>query len=142
MTMTLALDAAALAPGDSSTEVETIMAKQGTTQVALAKVSRLLARSRWTVVGSYESNGQLHVVAREESADGVATLTDRERQAVACLAEGQSTKETAYALGIADVTVRVLLRRAATKLGARSRRELLEHDDVRALRSRVLGQGT
>ena len=46
---------------------------------------------------------------------------------------GQSTKEAAYALGIADVTVRVLIRRAATKLGVRSRDSLLAHHEVRQL---------
>src|SRR6266540_1833450 len=54
--------------------------------------------------------------------------------AVAYLAIGQSTKETAYALGISDVTVRVLLARAAAKLGVRSRAELLAHDEVPPLR--------
>jgi DNA-binding CsgD family transcriptional regulator len=97
---------------------------------------RPLTRARWTLVDSFETNGARYVVARENQAvvRGLDTLTDRERQVVAYLALGQSTKETAYALGISDVTVRVLLARAATKLGVRSRRELLAHDQVQALR--------
>jgi DNA-binding CsgD family transcriptional regulator len=124
--MTLAL--AATDDGEAS------MARKPTTRSPLSKVTDLLARSRWTVVESYEVDGARYIVAREDAVDGVAHLTDRERQAIASLATGQSTKETAYALGITDVTVRVLLARAATKLGVRSRRELLEHAEVRALR--------
>jgi hypothetical protein len=37
-------------------------------------------------------------------------------------------------MGISDVMVRVLLARAASKLGVRSRRELLDHAEVLALR--------
>jgi DNA-binding CsgD family transcriptional regulator len=77
-------------------------------------------------------DGVRYVVAREDKVvrRGFAALTRREQQAVTSLARGQSTKEVAYALGITDVTVRVLLARAATKLGVRTRRELLAHDEV------------
>ena len=96
---------------------------------------RPLTRARWTLVDSFERSGARYIVARENQSrfEGLESLTDRERQAVVYLAVGQSTKETAYALGISDVTVRVLLARAATKLGVRSRAELLAHDEVRPL---------
>jgi DNA-binding CsgD family transcriptional regulator len=99
------------------------------------RVWRPLTRARWTLVDSFEAEGRRYVVARENQArvHGLAALTDRERQAVAYLALGQSTKETAYALGISDVTVRVLLARAAAKLRVRSRKELFAHEDVRSL---------
>lgn len=94
-----------------------------------------LSWARWTLVDSFEESGRRYVVARENCArvSGLAALTDRERQAVAYLAIGQSTKETAYALGIAAVTVRVLIARAADKLGVRSRAALLQHPEVRRL---------
>jgi DNA-binding CsgD family transcriptional regulator len=94
-----------------------------------------LTRARWTLVDSFESDGARYVVARENqsSVHGLEALTERERQAVAYLAIGQSTKETAYALGIADATVRVLLGRAAAKLGVRSRSALLAHPEVSGL---------
>jgi DNA-binding CsgD family transcriptional regulator len=94
-----------------------------------------LTRARWTLVDSFEQGGARYVVARENQSrlGGLETLTDRERQAIAYLACGQSTKETAYALGIADATVRVLLARAAAKLGVRSRADLLAHEDVRSV---------
>jgi DNA-binding CsgD family transcriptional regulator len=89
--------------------------------------------ARWTLVDSFERNGVRYVVAREDRSPGLGSLTDRERQVVDCLAAGQSTKESAYALGISDVTVRVLLARAAAKLGVRSRAALLAHDEVRRM---------
>ena len=99
---------------------------------------RPLTSARWTLVDRFERGGARYVVARENQApvSGLASLTDRERQVVAYLAIGQSTKETAYALGISDVTVRILLRRAASKLGVGSRAALLAHREVRRLSGR------
>jgi len=96
---------------------------------------RPLTGTRWTLIDAVDRGGTRYVVARENRAEvgGLAALSDRERQVVAYLAVGQSTKETAYALGIADVTVRVLLRRAAGKLGVPSREALLAHPEVSAL---------
>jgi DNA-binding CsgD family transcriptional regulator len=95
---------------------------------------RPLTRARWTLVDQFETNGARYVVARENqpSVRGLAALSERERQAVAYVAMGQTTKEAAYVLGISDVTVRVLLRRAATKLGVRTRAQLLAHPEIRA----------
>jgi DNA-binding CsgD family transcriptional regulator len=95
---------------------------------------RLSARACWSLVDSFELDGARYVVAREHPilARGFEALTAREREAVTCLARGSSTKEAAYALGITDVTVRVLIARAATKLGVRTRRELLAHAEVEA----------
>lgn len=94
-----------------------------------------LTSARWTLVDSYERSGHRYVVARENQTPiaGLAMLSDRERQVVAYLAIGQSTKETAYALGIADATVRVLVGRAVAKLGVKNRRGLLDHPEVRPL---------
>ncbi|HVY38637.1 MAG TPA: LuxR C-terminal-related transcriptional regulator [Polyangia bacterium] len=95
-----------------------------------------LTRTRWTLVDSFEHDGKRYVVARENQAriQGLGQLTSRERQIVAHLALGLTIKETAYALGIAYSTVRVLLRRAALKLGVASRDALLAHPDVVGLR--------
>jgi DNA-binding NarL/FixJ family response regulator len=60
---------------------------------------------------------------------------------VACLARGYSTKEVGFALGIADATVRVLLARAASKLGVRSREALLAHPAVGPLRPTAVKEG-
>ena len=94
-----------------------------------------LTRARWTLVDNFERGGARYIVARENQScpEGLEALTDRERQTVVYLAIGQSTKETAYALGISAATVRVLLSRAAAKLGVRTRREMLAHHEVRRL---------
>lgn len=98
-------------------------------------VWRPLVRARWTLVDSFEENGRRYVVAHENRALSAYTdlLTDRERQVVSEAALGFSNKEIAYALGISDSTVRVLIARAAARLGVRSRSELLSHPSVREL---------
>jgi DNA-binding CsgD family transcriptional regulator len=63
-------------------------------------------------------------------------LTDRERQVVLQAALGFSNKQIAYALGISHSTVRVLVARAAARIGARSRAALLSHASLREMRAR------
>ena len=77
---------------------------------------------------AYEQGGVRYVVARENrpALRGLAALSERERQVVVYLALGRTTKEIAYALGISDSTVRVLLARAATRLRARNREQLVK----------------
>ena len=83
----------------------------------------------------YERDGHAYIVSRRpRDPSGVTSLTNRERQVVTRLARGDTTKEAAYELGISDATVRVLLRRAACKLGTTSRQELLARPDVQGLR--------
>jgi len=96
-----------------------------------------LTSARWTLVDSFEEDGRKYVVARENQAhaEGFATLTDRERQIVLHAALGLSNKQIAYTLGISETTVRVLMARAANRLGVRTRRELLEHPALRDIRS-------
>lgn len=97
---------------------------------------RPLTATRWTLVDSFERGGARYIVARENpcAVSGLAQLSQRERQVVGYAAIGQSTKETAYALGISDATVRVLIARAAAKLSVKTRAELLNHPEVRPLR--------
>jgi DNA-binding CsgD family transcriptional regulator len=71
----------------------------------------------------------------QAGAAGLEMLTDRERQVVLQAALGFTNKEIAYALGISDSTVRVLMARAAEKLGVRSRVELLSHPSLRDIRA-------
>jgi DNA-binding CsgD family transcriptional regulator len=95
-------------------------------QLATAAWKPLVA-ARWSLVDSYERNGLRYITARENAPapTGVATLSQRERQ-VGFLAElGHSNKLIAYELGLAHSTVRVLLARAAVKMGARTRAELI-----------------
>jgi DNA-binding NarL/FixJ family response regulator len=54
-----------------------------------------------------------------------AALTAREQEVVRAILSGHSTNETAASLGVAPATVRVLLARAAGRLGLRSRTALI-----------------
>src|SRR5262249_54733268 len=88
---------------------------------------RGLVSARWTLVDSFANNGERFVVARRNdlAVGGLGALSERERQVIAHAALGRSNKVIAYELGLADSTVRVLIRRAAQKLGARGRAEAI-----------------
>ncbi|HMJ11221.1 MAG TPA: LuxR C-terminal-related transcriptional regulator [Polyangiaceae bacterium] len=94
-----------------------------------------LTSARWTLLDSFEEGGRRYIVARENQAElsGFGTLTDRERQILVHAALGLTNKEIAYTLGVSDTTVRVLLSRAAKRLGVRGRKGLLAHSALREL---------
>jgi len=94
-----------------------------------------LTAARWTLVDAFEEGGRRYVVARENQAETQTfiALTDRERQIVVHAALGLTNKQIAYALGISDATVRVLMARAANRLGVHSRKQLLQHAALREL---------
>jgi DNA-binding NarL/FixJ family response regulator len=81
---------------------------------------------RWSVVDHVESDGERYVLVRENrpGASGPSALTQSECCVVTMASRGLTTKEVAYALGLSDATVRVLIMRAARRCGARSREEL------------------
>lgn len=83
--------------------------------------------ARWTLLDVCETDGQRYLVARQNHprAQGPNVLTNREQEVVACAVLGHHNKLIAYNLGISHSTVRVLIARAAGKLGARSRDELV-----------------
>jgi DNA-binding CsgD family transcriptional regulator len=87
-----------------------------------------LIAARWTLVDVCEKGGTKYLVARQNRprTRGPNSLTDREQEVVAFAALGHHNKLIAYNLGISDSTVRVLVARAAKKLGARSRDELVQ----------------
>jgi DNA-binding CsgD family transcriptional regulator len=86
-----------------------------------------LVAGRWSLIDQIEHDGRRFIVARqnEPTAAGPRVLTARERQVIGYAKLGHTNKLIAYDLGIADSTVRVLLARAAAKLGVSTRRELL-----------------
>jgi DNA-binding CsgD family transcriptional regulator len=93
-------------------------------------------RARWTLVETRSDSGQRYVIARENQlhTDGLDMLTEREQQVVIAAALGKTNKEIAYELGISDSTTRVLLARACGRLGVRSRQQLFDLPQLRALR--------
>ena len=58
--------------------------------------------------------------------EGIGRLSARERQVAELVSLGRSDKVIAYELGMAHATVRVLVARAARKLGTRTRAGLVK----------------
>ena len=87
---------------------------------------KVLVSARWTLVDHFDAQGTRYVVARDNAprASALSRLTPTESCVVSYAAEGYSTKEIAYTLGIKDGTVRVLIMRAAHRCGVSNRREL------------------
>lgn len=93
-----------------------------------------LALGRWTELDAFDRSGERFLVARR--ADDAppterAPLSAREREIVELAAVGRSNKVIAFDLGIAPSTVAGHLTKAAAKLGAASRVELLQVWELR-----------
>jgi len=87
-----------------------------------------LVDGRWSLVDKFDSDGKRYVLARrnEPRVAGLGLLTERERAIAAYAALGHDNKLIAYELGIAHSTVRVLIARAAKRLGVKTRDGLVE----------------
>lgn len=98
--------------------------------------------AQWSLIDHFMADGQRYVVARENgpSESELERLTQRERQVLACLATGHTSKVVAYELGLADATVRVLVMRAARKLRAKTRAAALERFQELSMRKPGSGQ--
>ena len=85
----------------------------------------------WTIVEHFDSDGRRFIIARATSAArrgrAAPRLTRRERQVCARAALGESNKVIADCLRLSVSTVATLLSRAARRLGARSRLDLIRH---------------
>ncbi|MBX3181667.1 MAG: helix-turn-helix transcriptional regulator [Polyangiaceae bacterium] len=101
---------------------------------------RPLVASRWSLLDDFDTDGRRFVVAVANPSPTRPPrndLSEREHQVLTQAHLGHSTKVIAYELGLSDATVRVLLHRAARKLGVATREEALarfevlaaEHDD-------------
>jgi DNA-binding CsgD family transcriptional regulator len=88
---------------------------------------RALADGRWSLVDHFDHDGRRYLIARPNELEtrAWATLTERERIAVAFAAMGHTNKLIAYDMGLAPSTVAMQLSRAARKIGVRSRVELI-----------------
>jgi DNA-binding NarL/FixJ family response regulator len=81
---------------------------------------------QWTIMDKFVHSGFCYELRRRPVPEPGcnARLTAREEMVVARVVAGESNKSIACDLNLAPSTVGVLLFRAATKLGVRSRREL------------------
>ncbi|HZU85293.1 MAG TPA: helix-turn-helix transcriptional regulator [Polyangiaceae bacterium] len=79
---------------------------------------------RWTVIDRFEKDGHRYIVAVERH--GPEQLSASELEVVRLAASRVTNKEIAYRLGLAHATVRVLIHRAARKLGVTTRAKLIE----------------
>lgn len=84
---------------------------------------------QWTPVDTFEVEGKRLVVLARPDADDDAPekpFTTREREVLVLAAQGTSNKQIAFELGVSAATVRVLMARAAQKLGVRRRADAIE----------------
>jgi DNA-binding CsgD family transcriptional regulator len=81
---------------------------------------------RWTLVDMFDHDGRRFVLAVDNRPKAeTELLSRRERDVVRWALAGKSNKVIAYEMGVAHSTVRVLMARAAAKMGATSRSDLL-----------------
>jgi len=94
---------------------------------ASVRLRPCLVAGRWSLLDQFESDGRRYILARENAprSPGPSSFTPRERQVVGYAALGHDNKVIAYDLGIAHSTVKVLMARAAQKLGVGTRAELI-----------------
>ncbi|MGE0784387.1 MAG: LuxR C-terminal-related transcriptional regulator [Sandaracinaceae bacterium] len=91
------------------------------------EIWRGVIAGRWTLLDRYDRDGRRYVIARRNT-EGVTdprALEPREREVVARLAEGASTKAIAIELGVPIATVGDAIGRACVKLGVANRTELV-----------------
>jgi DNA-binding CsgD family transcriptional regulator len=83
---------------------------------------------RWTLLEHLDSDGKRLTLAMDNRTvpPSIDLLSQRELQVVLGAAAGKTTKEIAYDLQLSASTVRVLMKRAGTKVGVHSRQELIE----------------
>jgi DNA-binding CsgD family transcriptional regulator len=86
-----------------------------------------LVHGRWSLVDHWDHDGKRFLLAKRNTLDVAAwhTLTERELQTLAFVAEGQALKIVAYQLGVSVATVGADLFRAQSKLGLPSRLSLV-----------------
>jgi DNA-binding CsgD family transcriptional regulator len=103
-----------------------------------------LVAGRWSLVDRFERDGRRYITARENAPTPTApaALSPRERQVASLAGLGHPNKLIAYELGLAHSTVRVLLARAAAKLGARTRSEMVRQLQAGVLKPNAMGEHT
>jgi DNA-binding NarL/FixJ family response regulator len=89
---------------------------------------RGLVCGRWRLVDHFDADGRHYVVTTIAAGDAPSrpgAMSEREHEVLSRAASGLTNKEIAMELGLAQSTVRVLVHRAARKLGTVDRAEAL-----------------
>jgi DNA-binding CsgD family transcriptional regulator len=86
-----------------------------------------LCDGRWSLIDYVDTDRRSFVLAvrNEPGRDVASSLSDRQRAVVALAALGYGNKQIAYALGLSQPAVAMLLRRARAATGARTRADLV-----------------
>lgn len=95
---------------------------------AAVAIWRALIDGQWTLLDHFDSDGRRYLVARRNQADlrAPAALSLRERQILGYAALGHSVKLIGYELGLSGPTVSTHLASAMSKLGIRTRAQLVQ----------------
>jgi DNA-binding CsgD family transcriptional regulator len=103
---------------------------------------RGLCAGRWTLVDHVDKDGRRFLLARRNDpiVRRLDPLTLPERQVAAYAALGHSNKLIAYELGLGETAVAMRLSRAARKLGASTRVQLIRHARERLLGASASGK--
>jgi DNA-binding CsgD family transcriptional regulator len=120
---------------DATLQLDRCRSSRGRRDVSACIDARTaLVSARWSLLDHFESDGRRYVVAacNEPEIPTAAELSAREAQVLSYAALGQHNKLIAYNLGLSASTVRVLLHRAAAKLGAKGRTGAVEIFRTRA----------
>ncbi len=112
---------------EEDSRAEPGQASSGVFRAAAEQKRRDFGSKGWTVAEQFEREGFSYRLMRRplEVTKAPPRLTKREEAAVALAHAGHSNKRIAQVLDVSPSTVGVLLFRAATKLNAKSRGELL-----------------
>lgn len=89
---------------------------------------RPLVVAQWSLLDEFDTDGKRFVVAidnRPPQRVPAGSLSEREHQVLTHAELGHTNKEIAYELGLSSATVRVLMHRAAKKLGTTARAETI-----------------
>ncbi len=130
------------AADETQTEEQSNQAPSGVFRTSRARKKR---EAGWTVAAQFEQEGFTYrILRRPLPASGIApALTKREEDAVSLACAGHSNKSIAQVLDVSPSTIGVLLFRAAAKLSAKSRTELLSnYEQFKAAIPLKTGDGT
>ncbi|MBO6934793.1 MAG: helix-turn-helix transcriptional regulator [Deltaproteobacteria bacterium] len=98
-----------------------------------------LVEGRWTLIDCFDTDGRRYYVAVENAppTGSSSALSEREEQVARMTAQGMSTKEIAYSLGLHRSTVSTYLERALEKLRIETRLDLPWLVEARAKRADI-----